>query len=378
MTRLTRNVARWTAALALPVFWFQPAAFAADFVVTRYDDPPPDGCQANDCSLREAVIAAGGGANRVVLSAGTYQLSIPDTGGSGSLSGGFRVSGEIEIVGLGAELTRIDGAGVSETILVGEFASLDLTLRGIRFQNSDENGVLLLDGSALIEDCAFVDNGGLILGVGLGANLAMESLVLRRSTITGNSSDGLSVSAASATLENVTSTANGLLELRFTGDGSGGSVQSCTHCTLAHEGGTGDEVRVSFGSASFANSIVAGSCVFGSGGAIDSLGGNVESSGASCQFDQASDQTNVAGVDLALGALAANGGLTTTIALAPGSVALGAGLEALCLGEDQRGASRGAECDAGAFEETGAAVPQPLFIDGFAQGNPGAWSQISP
>ena len=33
-------------------------AVAFDFVVTRYDDPVPDGCIATDCSLREAVIAA--------------------------------------------------------------------------------------------------------------------------------------------------------------------------------------------------------------------------------------------------------------------------------------------------------------------------------
>src|SRR6187549_1618591 len=77
-----------------------PAA-AVDFVVTRYDDPLPDGCLATDCSLREAVIAVDAGSGRVLLSAGTYQLSLVGTGGISSLDGGFDIQGgQVEIVGL--------------------------------------------------------------------------------------------------------------------------------------------------------------------------------------------------------------------------------------------------------------------------------------
>lgn len=374
MDRLSGEMVRSTLGFGSLILLLASSVSAADFVVTRYDDPPPNGCLATDCSLREAVIAAVGGANRVVLSAGTYQLTIVDTGGSGSTSGGLRVNGTIEIAGLGADLTRIDGAGVSETILFGEGSALNLTLRGIRFQNSDENGVVLLDGAALIEDCAFVDNGGtILLGAGLAANNAMESLVLRRSTIAGNTGAGLSVGAASVTIENITSTGNGLLELGITS-----SVLSCNHCTLARGSGTGDVVRVGFTTATFSNSIVEGNCAFATNGAIDSAGGNVESTGNSCQFDQASDQTGVASVDLALGDLADNGGPTPTIALGAGSVALGAALDALCATEDQRGAIRDTDCESGAFEATNAPVPPRLFADGFEQGNPGAWSQVSP
>lgn len=350
------------------------SASAADFVVTRYDDPPPNGCLATDCSLREAVIAAVGGANRVVLSAGTYQLTIVDTGGSGSNSGGLRVSGTFEIAGPGADLTRIDGAGVSESILIGEGNQLNLTVRGIRFQNSDEHGLLLLDGAALVEDCAFVDNGGVVfLGAGLAANNAMESLDLRRSTFAGNTGAGLSVGAASVTIENITSIGNGLQELGITS-----SVLSCNHCTLARGSGTGDVLRVGFTTATFSNSIVAGNCSFATNGAIDSAGGNVESAGNSCQFDQASDQTDVAGDDLALGDLADNGGPTPTMAPAAGSVVLGAALDALCAAHDQRGVVRATDCESGAVEVTDTPVPPRLFADGFEQGNPGAWSEVLP
>ena len=86
---------------------------------------------------------------------------------------------------------------------------------------------------------------------------------------------------------------------------------------------------------------------FGASAAIDSAGGNIESAGNSCQFDQASDQASVAVADLALGALAANGGWTRTIALGGTSVALGAALDALCAGEDQRGVARESDCESG-------------------------------
>ena len=368
----------WLLILALP---FALPAFAADFIVTRYDDPAPNGCLPADCSLREAVIAATADTayDRVLLSAGTYVLTIVNAGGGSSANGGFNVNGEIEIAGLGAELTRIEGDGVNETILTGSDSDLQLTLRGIGFQHSDLHGVLLLDGSALIEDCAFVENGvGIALGAGIAANLAAESLVLRRSTSTGNGGDGLTLSAAVSILENVTSTGNGLLEIRWSGNGALTHVFSCNHCTIAHEDGSGDEMRVAFGTVTISNSIVSGSCVFGTSGAVDSAGGNVESSGNSCQFDQGSDQAGVSSGALALGPLGGNGGLTPTILPDSTSVAIGAAIDALCAAEDQRGVARGTACESGAVEIVSAHVGAPIFHDGFLQGSPLAWSSAVP
>lgn len=59
-----------------------PVAAAADFTVTRTDDPAPNGCARGDCSLREAVIAASqaGGTNEIRVSPGaTYTLQRPAT-----------------------------------------------------------------------------------------------------------------------------------------------------------------------------------------------------------------------------------------------------------------------------------------------------------
>lgn len=55
------------------------AALAADFTVTRTDDPSPGDCAPDDCSLREAVIAANnrGGPDRILLSNQVYSLTRP-------------------------------------------------------------------------------------------------------------------------------------------------------------------------------------------------------------------------------------------------------------------------------------------------------------
>ena len=68
------------------------------YVVTRTDDPVPDGCRPRDCSLREAVVDAGGFPTHdiVQLAAGTYILKST-----------LVVHNSVSIVGLGAAVTRI-------------------------------------------------------------------------------------------------------------------------------------------------------------------------------------------------------------------------------------------------------------------------------
>ena len=77
---------------------------------------------------------------------------------------------------------------------------------------------------------------------------------------------------------------------------------------------------------------------------------------------------------MALGALADTGGPTRTHRQLGASVAVGGANDALCLADDQRGAARTTDCDSGSVERTGAAVPTPIFSDGFLQGDSEAWS----
>ncbi|MEO8459851.1 MAG: choice-of-anchor Q domain-containing protein [Dokdonella sp.] len=79
-------------------------AIAATFTVTRQDDPVPNGCQVNDCSLREAVNAAStltAEANAIVLAAGTYTMT----------RGQLNVLANVKIVGDSRDTTLIKGDG---------------------------------------------------------------------------------------------------------------------------------------------------------------------------------------------------------------------------------------------------------------------------
>ena len=91
---------------------------AATFQVTRLDDPSPNGCLAGDCSLREAMAAAGandplGPTDVVVVPAGTIQLT----------------RGELTVV---AQRLRVQGAGSNLTRVVQteEFTNMFFTAAG--------------------------------------------------------------------------------------------------------------------------------------------------------------------------------------------------------------------------------------------------------
>jgi hypothetical protein len=96
-------------------------------------------------------------------------------------------------------------------------------------------------------------------------------------------------------------------------------------------------------------------CSFGGGGVLTSLGHNLEDR-HQCIAKTATTTGDLLDTPAGLGPLAANGGPTETMALLPGSAAIGGG-ETACvdavggpLSEDQRGDPRGTPCDIGAFE----------------------------
>ena len=91
---------------------------AADFRVTTEADQLNGTCAAQ-CSLRDAVEAANrqGGANRIILPAGTYTLTLPPPLGEDyeildddeNQNGDLDVSGNIRLVGAGVDASIIDG-----------------------------------------------------------------------------------------------------------------------------------------------------------------------------------------------------------------------------------------------------------------------------
>ena len=71
------------------------AASAVTYRPTRTDDPAPNGCKKNDCSLREAVIAANAnGGGKIVLGPGKrYELTRKGAGENAALTGDLDVFG---------------------------------------------------------------------------------------------------------------------------------------------------------------------------------------------------------------------------------------------------------------------------------------------
>jgi hypothetical protein len=106
------------------------SARAETFVVTRFDDPLPDGCQPGDCSLREAATAAAsndafGGDDAIQLGAGAYTLI------RGELPWGS-ADQKLEIAGAGSTATHV----TTDAPLFSALTDRSLRVRGLEFTST--------------------------------------------------------------------------------------------------------------------------------------------------------------------------------------------------------------------------------------------------
>jgi hypothetical protein len=114
------------------------------------------------------------------------------------------------------------------------------------------------------------------------------------------------------------------------------------------------------------NSVIAGSCAFGSGGALFQAEGNIESPGNTCGLGSGND-TGVLFLQLHLGTFGDHGGFTHTYEPTLGSFLIDQAKETWCLFAplDQRRHVRpagGVACDIGAVES--GAIADTIFADG--------------
>ena len=189
-------------------------------MVTRYDDPFPNGCAPTDCSLREATLDANesAGADRILRFAGKYDLT-RFTGDDEGRLGNLDLHDDVEIFGADVTIERCD---VTNNSFQGNGFGV----------HSTGGGVLV------IRDSAIIHNGNGVLAIGGTAS------------------------------ENVTLHSNNSFQI-FVGDGA---LLYCTHCTLLDSVGGNTEVRVSNAIAFFANSIVSGVCDEIAGGVVATQG----------------------------------------------------------------------------------------------------------
>ena len=225
-------------------------------------------------------------------------------------------------------------------------------------------GIYNGDGATLnLVDSAVTDNVSGWTGAGVYSFFNTTTTIIR-STISGNLA--LDVAGGMRILGNgeiVNSTISGNTSTTWHGgalfltDGAMTVLNSTIVGNHAPSGTTGGLFVGTFGtsnaSLSLQNSIVANNgdfgCLAGYFGAgtvtLTSLGNNVFTDGTCAPVG--SDQIVA---DAGLGALADNGGPTFTHALLAGSVAIDAANTAVCPPTDQRGITRDAACDVGAFE----------------------------
>ena len=168
---------------------FAPAAQAANFDVTRLDDPAPSGCASGvDCSLREAVIDANAslGPDTIGLPAPpagqSYELTQPGPFEDNAMTGDLDLLGDVTITGAGsgAGPATIDANGMDRVFQVGDFggATPSVELTGLTITGGDIDvggGVWVIGGDLTVKNSVVTRNSVITEGPGRGGGLALES-----------------------------------------------------------------------------------------------------------------------------------------------------------------------------------------------------------
>jgi CSLREA domain-containing protein len=386
-------------------------ALAATFTVTKKADTADGDCSPQDCSLREAVIAANNteGPDIIKVPGGTYTLTIPkgtesDTAGGVASVGDLDIFDDVDIVGAGARQTTVSGGTEFDDRIFDVPAPFS-------FDTPEP-----LPSEAVVEIEGLKVTGGDTTGTGGGIRSTTVDFTLRESTVSANQSGGdgggirndgtMSVVRSTissnttvgygggvfnnGTLETVNSTISGN-EASIAGGGIGnfvpGGISSAgisdrtllfVNATISaneapvgsnyaeaseepaeFDGGAMPQGGESSG-ALFTNTIVANARGGGENcaGSLTASGGNNIDDDGSCLFTQESDIQK----DPRLGPLSNNGGPTNTHALRDRSPAIDAADNAAAPPTDQRGVRRPQDgdgrgraiSDIGAFERAAA------------------------
>lgn len=363
------------------------------------------------CSLREAVISAntdtafggdcqaGSGSDIILLSTGTYALSIPGIDEEGALAGDLDVYGDVIITGKGTDKTFIDGNQIDRIFHIFQntgFPAPVVKLYQVTVQNGHAydldihggGGILIDQGEITIDHARIQNNQADYIGGGIDN---AGTLYVNYTTIQNNSAarSGGGIQNVSdlwlsntAVLTNTTNTFGGgvtnrgsanITNVTFSGNegSSGGALYNATEILNIFNTTFSGNTSAIFntGKANFANTIVANStggsnCIkIGSTANFGSDGFNIEDSNT-CQFIHVTDRVDTPPI---LGKLADNGGVTLSMMPQIGSPAIDPENNIQCPLQDQRGFYRPgdgnndgiATCDIGAMEVNAKA---PIFV----------------
>jgi hypothetical protein len=147
-------------------------AVAETLVVTRNDDPVPNGCLPGDCSLREAIAGANANANGdlIQVPAGNYGLP----------RGKLVLTGPVEIYGSNEGTTKVEGDGISQVFdilgaITVKLARLTIQAHGAHAVDAEPDSRTFLDFVTIPENDSQVWAGD--------ANNSIGTLAIRASEI---------------------------------------------------------------------------------------------------------------------------------------------------------------------------------------------------
>jgi hypothetical protein len=286
---------------------------------------------------------SGGGIEHDGYSSGQATMQIINSELSGNVADEYGGGIDIQAAG-GSANTEIDNSMINSNAVANGFGGGIMNNGG---QGGTSKSSLCLSNCTLSGNWV-LDNGGAICNYGaFGGN---GNLLITSSTLYGNSagyygggiySDGTSGNAI----------------VRVVSDTLAENLAGYTGNAIYNNGGSTSTVDIN-------NTILEGGDsggTLGNSGVVTSLGYNLSSDDAAGLLNSIGDQTNA---DPMLGPLQANGGLTLTCALLPGSPAIDNGDGSLLsppwsLEKDQRGLPResGSGIDIGAFEVQWASNP---------------------
>jgi hypothetical protein len=290
-------------------------------------------------------------AQTIALSTSLGELTLSDTAGT-------------TIEGPGANLLTVSGGGATRVFDVegGSLALLGLTVSGGKADNGgglyNNRGTVALTNVTVSGNTASGDGGGLF-------NCSYGNLSLNDCTVSGNTAGfaggGLYTQPiGTLALTNVTVSGN-TAGLPGGGMFIGGGTSTLSNCTVSGNsaGSTGGGLYV-FDTPTLTNTIVAGQTTGGDvHGALNAASANnLVGDGSGMTGISDGSQGNQVGtpetpINPLLAALGNYGGPTQTMALLPGSPAIGGGTAAGAPPTDQRGQLRKRPVDIGAFQSQG-------------------------
>jgi len=338
------------------------------FTVTNLTDGSDGSCTIDDCSLREALLAANAepDANVIEFTLGLSGIIPVNQNFNPFIPGGLGILAPVAIIGPGARVLAIRANGFARVFGV---TSPEVSISGLTITN----GSVHLDGAGIynsggltVSDCTIAGNTASDSGTGGGIyNASGASLDLFRCTLDGNSAgqfgggvynDG-TFTATNCTFSGNSAVRGGGIISRHNG---GLSTSTLLNCTVAANTATSTSGGIADGGGGYyaeggpqqhfvGNSIIAGNTnsvnpdvrgQFTSNG--NNLIGSAGSSGTGFIHEENGDKvgTNLELLSAQFDSFANHGGPTNTWSLLADSPAIDAGNDALAPPTDQRGNAR--------------------------------------